>query len=101
LESLAKDLQKPVDSTFLKDIKENKSDWVYDLSKYFLFSNQHFFIPDPNYEKNFVVYHKFKYEKKNEYESKLMKLGAEIAREVSGKKITEIDIIFPQKFQNS
>ena len=48
-----------------------------------------------------MVYEKFKYEKKSEHGSKLMKLGASIAREMSGKKITDFDIIFPKKFANS
>ena len=101
MENLAKDVQKPLESSFVKDIKENKLDWVYDSSKLFfsIFSKKK--ILAPNYDKNLLVYEKFKYEKKLEYSSKLMKLGASIAREMSGKKITDFDIVFPQKFVNS
>ena len=102
MENIAKDVQKPMESTFLKDIKENKLDWVYDSGKINVFAKIHWlFYLVPNYEKNLLVYEKFKYEKKSEHGSKLMKLGASIAREMSGKKITDFDIIFPKKFANS
>ena len=103
MEKLAKDVQKPMESTFLKDIKENKLDWDYDSGKNYSFSPKFidFFILVPNYDKSLLVYEKFKYEKKSEHGSKLMKLGATIAREMSGKKITDFDIIFPKKFANS
>lgn len=48
-----------------------------------------------------MVYNKFKYEKTFEYHTALMKLGAQLTREVTSRKIKEIDIIFPEKFENS
>lgn len=101
VETLVKDTNMTVESVFVKDIKEYKLDWIYQQGRNFnveYFSN---FQGNNTYEKSLIVYDKFNYEKTIDCQNKLMKLGAKINREITSKKIKEIDIEFPKKFKTS